>query len=476
MSKEYLTKITQPISADNAVGERLFDDPLFDFIESQMIKVGSLSHGDIQWREVETGIVTLLETKSKDLKLIAYLLQCLQHQASIERFTLSLLILHGFMQGFWESCFPAPGARGVLPRRRFFTQIMQRLVKAAENLDTEFCDQDEKQSITEALAALMAIAKQFELPLDELSRLESALKRRLSGESKPKQAAQTAELHASSSTQNTPQASTEGSSPTPPSLNIDSSNDKATKQTLQKVADFLSEFELGIELSLRLRRFAVWFSIISPPERTASGETRLMPVAVDRVNEYQTLLSKGADMALLRRVEQSLTLAPFWFDGHHLSAQICQSLGHSEWANAIREETYSFLNRVPGLMDMSFKGAVPFVSSETRQWLDSASGASMAGGEVMSSWEQKRQETLELADQGGLSVALAMLNEGMSSTKEPREQFYLRLISAELMDSHQLSAMAKVEYHQLHTQAMETSLTDWEPTLVSHLQKVTSVN
>ena len=98
------------------------------------------------------------------------------------------------------------------------------------------------------------------------------------------------------------------------------------------------------------------------------------------------------------------------------------------------------------------------------------------GSEVMSSWDQKRKETLELAEQGGLSVALAMLNDGMSSTKEPREQFYLRLISAELMDSHQLSAMAKVEYHQLHTQAMETSLTDWEPTLVTHLQKVTSVN
>ncbi|WP_299494805.1 type VI secretion system protein TssA [uncultured Shewanella sp.] len=476
MSKEYLTQITQPISADNPVGERLFDDPLFDFIESQMMKIGSLSHGDIQWREVETGIVTLLETKSKDLKLVTYLLQCLQHQPSLERFTLSLLILHGFMQSFWESCFPAPGARGVLPRRRFFTQIMQRLVKAAENIDTEFCDTDEKQAINEALAALITIAKQYELPLDELTSLEAALKRRLSGESKPKQVVQSTEQVSNGAEQSSAQMSAGASTPTPPSLNIDSSNDKATKQTLQKVSDFLSEFELGTELSLRLRRFAVWFSIISAPERTASGETRLMPVAVDRVNEYQTLLSKGADMALLRRVEQSLTLAPFWFDGHHLSAQICQSLGHPEWANAIREETYSFLNRVPGLMDMSFKGGVPFVSPDTRQWLDSASGAGMAGGEVMSSWEQKRKETLELADQGGLSVALAMLNDGMSSTKEPREQFYLRLISAELMDSHQLSAMAKVEYNQLYTQAMETSLTDWEPTLVSHLQKVTSVN
>lgn len=468
MSKEYLIKITTPISKDNPVGERLFDDPLFDFIESQMIKVGSLSHGDIQWREVETGIITLLETQSKDLKLITYLLQCLQHQPSIERFVLSLLILHGFMQAFWETCFPAPGNRGVLPRRRFFTQMMQRLVKAAENLDTEFCSQEEKQAVNEAVTALMAIAKSHELPLDELTRLEAALKRRLSDETKAKKT-----VEPSQSASSTTQASSSG--PTPPSLNIDSTNDKATKQTLLKVADFMGEFELGIELSLRLRRFGVWFSIISAPERVATGETRLMPVAVDRVNEYHTLLSKGADLALLRRVEQSLTLSPFWFDGHHLSAQIAQSLGHPEWANAIREETFTFLNRVPGLMDMSFKGAVPFVSPETRQWLEGAGGG-MSGGEVMSSWEQKRKETLELADQGGLSVALAMLNDGMSSTKEPREQFYLRLISAELMDSHQLSAMAKVEYNQLHTQAMDTTLADWEPTLVSHLQKITAVN
>ncbi len=40
---EYRQCVAKPISSSNPVGERLVDHPLFDFIEDQMMKVGSLS-------------------------------------------------------------------------------------------------------------------------------------------------------------------------------------------------------------------------------------------------------------------------------------------------------------------------------------------------------------------------------------------------------------------------------------------------
>ncbi len=100
--KEYKRSISQPIPGESAVGERLVDDPLFDFVEDQMMKVGSLSHADVQWDEVEHSVVKLLAEKSKDIKLLTYLLQCLHHQASPARFILSFELMASFMSQYWK--------------------------------------------------------------------------------------------------------------------------------------------------------------------------------------------------------------------------------------------------------------------------------------------------------------------------------------------------------------------------------------
>jgi len=256
-----------------------------------------------------------------------------------------------------------------------------------------------------------------------------------------------------------------------PKLEIDSTNDKATKQTLLKVADFISEFETGLGLSLRIRRFATWIAISGVPENTnAAGETSLMPVAADRISEYKSQLKGGADMALLRRIEQSLTLSPFWLDGHHLSAQIASALGQMEWAKAIHEDTAAFVIRLPKLLMMSFKGGMAFANAETRTWLDEGYGGNRfdSNGQGV---EQQRAEVTELAESGGLSVAFASLNEYLQQASEPRDTFYLRLLGADLKQNHQLSAMASVDYQVLYEQANKTVLADWEPTLMARLKQ-----
>ncbi|NRD73748.1 type VI secretion system protein TssA [Shewanella sp. VB17] len=466
MTHEYLKKITAPIAGESPVGERLHDDPLFDFVESQLMKVGSLSHAEVQWGEVETAIVTLLGTRSKDLKLITYLMQCVQYQASIERFSLSLGILDAFMQSFWETCFPAPGARGVLPRRKYFSQIMQRSIKVGESVDTQFCDPDSQSLLLSRLASLFETADKLELPTDDLAQLQTRLTRQFDRNEQSAPAVSHGSVQGSSGevAQHSPPTSA-------PKLEIDSTNDKATKQTLLKVADFISEFETGIGLSLRIRRFATWFAISGVPvNANAAGETSLMPIATDRINEYKTQLERGADMALLRRIEQSLTLSPFWLDGHYLSAQIASALGQLEWAKAIHEDTAAFVVRLPKLLMMSFKGGMAFANAETRSWLDEGYGGNSfdCNGQGV---EQQRAEVTELAESGGLSVAFASLNEHLQQASEPRDAFYLRLLGADLKQNHQLSAMASVDYQVLYEQANQTVLADWEPTLMARLKQ-----
>lgn len=90
----------------------------------------------------------------------------------------------------------------------------------------------------------------------------------------------------------------------------------------------------------------------------------------DRVKDYQDQL-RHPDLALWRKVEQSLTMAPYWFEGQWMSYTIAQQLGKSDWCQAIAEETQQFLRRLPSLLELKFKGGEPFVSDSVKEWLAS---------------------------------------------------------------------------------------------------------
>ncbi|WP_283131934.1 type VI secretion system protein TssA [Enterovibrio norvegicus] len=466
----YRQRAAKPIEGRNPVGERLLDDALLDFVEGQMMKVGSLSHGDVQWVEAEQSALKLMETHTKDLKLLTHLLQCLQYQASPERFTLSIYVLADFVAQYWETCHPAPGPRGVLPRRKFYSQIVQRTLKTAEKIDVSMFDVEQKTELEKAFTTLSEAASEKDLPTDGVLEVDALIKRRMASN-----------VPTEPQTNSAAPAGQGGGNATPisaakPNLDIDGSSDRAIKQTLLKVAEFVSELDGGIGLSLRQRRFAVWFSITSAPEAEANGETQLMPVSTDRIAEYEEQLTRGVDHALWRKVEQSVTVAPYWIDGHFLSYRIALKLGNAEWAEVIASETRAFVRRLPVVLDLHFKGGAPFVGADTRRWLEEGEpngGASSGGG---TDWEDKRKEAFVLADEGGLSVALAMLNDGLSGAKDPRDQFYWRMLSADVMRRHNLSAMADQQYRILLDQATTTSLVDWEPSLIQRLENITKTD
>ncbi len=343
---EYRQCIAKPISGSSSVGERLVDHPLFDFIEDQMMKVGSLSHASVQWDEVEHSTLKLLGEQSKDIKLLVYLLQCLHNQVTPVRLITSFAVMSEFLNQYWNDSYPAPGARGNLPRRKFFSQMAQRFAAVIEKFDFHHLDEADRQALQAAVEEWQqAVEKQglsSDLVESVVVRIESEIKR----------AEQRQQVIAQSSERETP--SVAASSPTA-SMVVDHSSDKAAKQTLLKVADFLAEQEFGIALSIRLRRFAVWGSITSLPDHKPDGETLLRSMQADRVKDYQDQL-RHPDLALWRKVEQSLTMAPYWFEGQWMSYTIAQQLGKNDWCQAIVEETQNFLRRLPSLLDLKFKG------------------------------------------------------------------------------------------------------------------------
>lgn len=101
---------------------------------------------------------------------------------------------------------------------------------------------------------------------------------------------------------------------------LDPGNERATRQSLLRVAELLTGTEPANPLGYRLRRYAIWHAIASAPPSRDGQRTDLAAVSADRVADYREALERGADLSLWQRIEQSLSVSPFWLDGHWLSA------------------------------------------------------------------------------------------------------------------------------------------------------------
>ncbi|EIS13726.1 type VI secretion system protein TssA, partial [Yersinia pestis] len=249
--------------------------------------------------------------------------------------------------------------------------------------------------------------------------------------------------------------------PVSPSLAIDNTSDRAWRQTLLKMADLLSEQQPDAAIGFRLRRHAVWGALTAPPMAQSDGRTPLAAVSADRTADYLARLA-NADLPLWHQVEQSLTLAPYWLDGHVLSAQIALQLGYDAVAQAIRDELSVFLARIPALKTLFFTDMTPFLSSESAAWLQQDANHQGRSRTI------EQDEIWQCYQQQGLEAALQMINR-QPQQSEPRDRFYHQLLSAQLFEKAGLTALAQQHYHSLLLVGQQLQLSEWEPALIALL-------
>ncbi|WP_194437812.1 type VI secretion system protein TssA [Vibrio fluminensis] len=465
---QYPQCIAKPISTEQPVGIKLEDDPQFDFIEDQMMKVGSLSHGSIEWEKVEQECIKLLSTQSKDIRLLGYLLQCLHFQPTTYKTTISFKVMEQFLRLYWQDSYPVPGPRGKGPRGKFFNQIAQRFHLLIEKFDFERLDDEESKTLLEVSEAWQDALDEQELQSEFVDLVVRRIKTEVSAIQQRQKAVEVKTQQ--SQNEQTPVSQSVESRP---DMTIDNSSDKSSKQTLLKVAEFLSEQENGRALAIRLRRYAVWGAIHSLPDHKSDGETMLRGMQADRVKDYQDLM-RHPDVSLWLKVEQSLTLAPFWFDGQLMSYAIAKELGEVSWCQAIVDETQTFLTRMPSLLELKFKGGDPFVSEQVKDWLKTCVPSTSTKTSAGNDWDEVRKDAQVIAEESGIEPALIMLNQGLDSSSEPRDQFYWRLITADLLRSNKLEAMATLQYQTLDKQVKSLSVPEWEPSLMEQIKRYTA--
>lgn len=62
-------------------GAVLADEPRWDYVETELVKLGSLAHSQVDLNAVAEACLGLLESRTKDMRVLAQLLRCLQHPA-----------------------------------------------------------------------------------------------------------------------------------------------------------------------------------------------------------------------------------------------------------------------------------------------------------------------------------------------------------------------------------------------------------
>lgn len=449
--------VVLPVSKQSPVGERLVDDSELEFVEDQLMKVGSLSHSTVKWDEVEHSVLNLLRNKSKDIRLLVYLLQCLHNQVTPERFIISFQAMTDFIDCYWESSFPVAGEKGIASRKKYLELMLQRISLVIEKLDFAQFDQQQRSSLNECVTRWFKAIEDKQPATTIVSAVVASVAGGLKRTEQPqiqKTQVQPLQEVASSNKQ----------------ISQNISNENATKKTLLKFATALSEQEFGVELSIRLRRYALWGMISTHPDHRAGGETLLRAMPTERIKEYQDQL-RYPSMSLWNKIEHSLTLAPFWFSGQLMSFSVAQSIGKPDWAVAIADETLRFLQRMPLLHELKFKGGEPFVTDEVREWLSKYALSNESHTHIQGDWSERRREAYLLAKDKGIAIALAMVNEGINSAQSYKDQFYWRLLSADLLRDNHLGGIAKSQYQSLYQQLKNVDISNWEAGLLEQLEK-----
>lgn len=447
----------------------------YAWLDAEMMKIGSLQHGDVDWHSAEVRAARLLREEGKDLKVFGHLLHCLQHGGDGVRFAFSLRLLASSLEQWWEHAYPYAGAQGARLRSRLFQQFIQRAAGLMEALDFDNAA-DEHQACEAALEALLAAAQTRELPDEPLRQLQRQLRqvrpRHTAADTQRAPALPTAEEATPSR-----HLTTEAAKPTPrlPEMRLEAGNERGNRQTLLKMADFLNEQNPGDPLGYRLRRHAIWHVIQALPATRDGVRSELAPPSADRVAEYREALAREADAELWQRIEYSLAVSPYWLEGHRLSASAAERLGHPRCAMAIRDEASRFIERLPGIEALAFNDGSSFVDEMTRQWLQALQGsagteAREAGGDP---WQEGLAEARECLAEAGLQVALERLEQGLAKARAPREIAYWRLASADLLRDAGLAALANQHYRAVRESLAGLRLEQWEPALLARLDNIT---
>lgn len=475
-----------PVSPEQPCGASARYEPEFEQLEAELAKQESLTPSAVDWKRVVELSALILQTKSKDLLVAAYLCRGLIEAERYQGLAVGLAVIRDMLLQHWDGLFPE--AKRLRARGTAVAWLAEKAGRFVRAATPKAADKD-------ALASAVALLKEIDACLDEKMGQEAPSLRDLS---RPlKDHLQSLEAAAQQPAQAVTTPSMPGAAalsaprpavaPAPEMAEVASDADakKALRQ-LQDLARKVTKYWLGKDMldarAYRLGRLATWILVESLPAQT-DGQTQIPAPAPERIKALENQRQNGQPDTLLPELENALSKAPYWLDGQKLAADVLQSLGERGAAahKTVLRELRHFLGAWPQLSALKFASGAPFADDATLGWLDaevltgdngggSGSARARAGGDAP--WDAALTEARAAATAGNLDAAVKQMTQGWSGTGNAREQFMWRFALAQLLMQAGHAPVAASLLEELTARAEEFRLRDWEPELAARVYKL----
>jgi type VI secretion system protein VasJ len=478
-----------PISDASPAGESARYEPEFEQIEAEISKLESVNGTPVDWRVVAESGTAILRGKSKDLLVASFLCRGLFEVHGYAGLSAGLKAMLGLTETFWDNLFPE--AKRVRARGAAAAWLAERLAGPIRSREPGGSEREAVAACVETLQALSAkLDEKLAEHAPDFGDLRRSLQERLDALPAPQAPTKPAATAAPA-----PQLSEQGAAAAPPTPTpaaapaaapgeITNDQDvqkgyRAARDLLRSIALYLAAKNPGNATAYILTRQAAWLGIEQvPPDN--DGVTALREVQAGRMAALEALVKEGKHADLVREVEATIIRAPFWLDGHRMTAAALEALGHSEARKAVIEQLAGFLRRFPRLIDLKFANQSGFADDLTRAWIQEevlAQAAAQAGqgapeaaparhGEDAGApWLEAAAEAKKLATKGKVSAAIGVLQAGQRQATSARERFLWALEQARLCQAAGRADLAVPQLEHMDTQATRFQLEEWEPRL-----------
>ncbi|HEY3644338.1 MAG TPA: type VI secretion system protein TssA [Gammaproteobacteria bacterium] len=464
---------TAPISAAQPCGQSARYEPEFEQLEAELAKQESLTPSAVDWGRVVELATVILQTKSKDLLVAAYLCRGLMETQRYAGLATGLQILRDLSQKHWDGLFPE------LKRMRARATAVSWL---AEKTGKQVRDTRPKSGEKDAVSLAAALLKELDQALVEkmgqdapaLTDLSRPLKDHLQNLEAPPAAPKAAAA---------PTAARPAAAPVEVAEVLNDADAKKVLRQMQELARKVTKYWLSKDVTdaraYRLGRSAGWLTVESAPVNT-DGQTQIPGPAPEKLKQFETQRQAGQLEALLPELESTLAKAPYWLDGQKLAADVLESMGERGAAarKTVLRELANFNAAVPGLAELKFLGGKPFAEELTRDWMaEQASGAAQPSGgkrakREVEPWEEAFNNARATATAGNLDGAVKQLTDGFNATASAHEQFMWRLALAQLLVQIGHANVAAPLLESLTARIEEFRLKEWEPELAVRVYKL----
>lgn len=462
--KVKINDILLPITGnDLPIGKPDLQSDCYNQLDEEIMKVGSLQHDEVDWSIIASNSITYLKAQCKDYKVLGYLVRYVLQTKDIVMVMDFLEIFIQFNKDYLPKGYPTPDNKTIKGEKikalKLIISHFKSFVKS-ETLDMAGVEETDKL-LLQFITLHKQLAKNKGLS-DSTQDIIKSLEN--------KKTKQTEMQKESLSSVVSPQTSSKTQAPqnTPAPNELSFNTVREIKLSYLKIADYHNQQVPEDTLGYRLRRYAMWHSIVTLPPQNQEGITQMTAIPDDRLSDYRDGVANTPSLALLKNIEKTLENSPFWIEGNYLASNCAKQLGYENVSQAIQQATTDFVNRFDTFSKVKFSNGYAFIPDEISQWLTNekkitpAQPSTRLSNEVLSQCYQEN----------GLGAVLKQIDEHYQSVSDIREKFNLRLEKAHYLIEADVGDIAKIELKELRDLARQFSIIEWEASFFQQIDAI----